>query len=107
MVLYTLTFRFSFFSLHKTWSSQLKISSVNENKSAGNCGFGHIYWRNPQLKTFCAVFSDQIKQLNRLEVPPGVLHNGNLIFPLFDVYLDVKTSNDPSINLGDVTSQRI
>ena len=107
MVLYTLNFRFSFFSLHKKWSSQLKISSVNENKSAGNCGFGHIYWGNPQWKTFCAVFSDQIKQLNRLEVPPGILHNGTLIFPLFDVYLDVKTSNDQSINLGDVTSQRI
>ena len=22
-------------------------SSVNVNKSAGNCKFGHIYWRNP------------------------------------------------------------
>ena len=29
------------------WSFPLKISSVNVIKSAGNCGFGHIYWRNP------------------------------------------------------------
>ena len=25
----------------------LKISSVNATKSAGNDGFGHIYWKNP------------------------------------------------------------
>ena len=25
----------------------IKISSVNVIKSAGNCGFGHSYWRNP------------------------------------------------------------
>ena len=25
----------------------LRISSVNVTKSAGNCGFGHIYWKNP------------------------------------------------------------
>ena len=44
-------------SLHKRWSFQLMISSVNVTKSAGNCGFGHIYWRNPWLKNsfFCAV----------------------------------------------------
>ena len=30
--------------LHKKWSFSLRISSVNV---AGNCGFGHIYWRNP------------------------------------------------------------
>ena len=34
-------------ALHKKWSFPLKISSVNVTKSAGNCGFGHIYWRNP------------------------------------------------------------
>ena len=33
--------------LHKKWSFPLRISSVNVTKSAGNCGFGHIYWRNP------------------------------------------------------------
>ena len=26
---------------------QLLDVSVNVTKSAGNCGFGHIYWRNP------------------------------------------------------------
>ena len=30
--------------LHKKWSVSLWISSVNVT---GNCGFGHIYWKNP------------------------------------------------------------
>ena len=34
-------------SLHKKWSLLLRIFSVNVTKSAGNCGFGDIYWRNP------------------------------------------------------------
>ena len=34
-------------TLHKKWSFPLTISSVNVTTSAGNCGFGHIYWRNP------------------------------------------------------------
>ena len=34
-------------SLQKKWSFPLRISSVNVTKSVGNCGFGHIYWRNP------------------------------------------------------------
>ena len=33
-------------ALHKKWNFTLRISSVNVTKSAGNCGFGHIYWRN-------------------------------------------------------------
>ena len=37
--------------LHKKWSFPLRISSVNLNKSAGNCKFAHIYWRNPLCKT--------------------------------------------------------
>ena len=32
---------------HKKWNFSLRISSVNVTKSAGNCGFGHIYWINP------------------------------------------------------------
>ena len=40
-----------FQTLHKKWSFLLSISSVNVTKSAGNCAFGHIYWRNPQWKT--------------------------------------------------------
>ena len=48
-------------SLHKKWSFALNISSVNDAKSAGKCGFGHIYWRNPLWKTsfFCVVFVNQ------------------------------------------------
>ena len=34
-------------SLHKKWSFALRIASLNVTKSAGNRGFGHIYWRNP------------------------------------------------------------
>ena len=34
-------------TLHKNWSFLLRIYSVNVIKSAGICGFGHIYWRNP------------------------------------------------------------
>ena len=33
-------------TLRKKWSFQLRVSSVNVTKSAGNCGFGNIYWRN-------------------------------------------------------------
>ena len=44
-------------TLHKKWSFSLRNSSINVTKSAGNCEFGHIYWRNPSWKTsfFCAV----------------------------------------------------
>ena len=35
----------------KNWSFPSRISSVNMTKYAGNCGFGHIYWRNPSWKT--------------------------------------------------------
>ena len=38
------------FSLHKKWNFLLRTSSVNVTKSAGNCGFGYIYWRNPKWK---------------------------------------------------------
>ena len=37
----------SIIQLHKKWSFPLRISSVNVTKSAGNFGFGHIYWKNP------------------------------------------------------------
>ena len=35
------------YSRHKKWSFPLRISSVNVTKSAGNCGLGHTYGRNP------------------------------------------------------------
>ena len=43
--------------LHKKWNFPLRISSLNMTKSAGKCGFDHIYWRNPQWKILfiCAV----------------------------------------------------
>ena len=34
-------------ALHKKGSFPIRISLVNVTKSAGNCGFGHIYWGNP------------------------------------------------------------
>ena len=38
-------------SLYKKWIFQLRISLVNVIKSASNCGFGHIYGRNPEWKS--------------------------------------------------------
>ena len=35
------------FTLYKKWSFLLRVSSVNVTKSAGNFGFGHIYWGKP------------------------------------------------------------
>ena len=49
-------------SQHKKWSFPLRISSVNVTKSSENCGFGHIYWRNPQRKT-CAVYQQSWRKL--------------------------------------------
>ena len=47
-------------SLNRNWSFPLRISSVNMTKSAVNCGFGHVYWRNPWWKTsfFCAMVTE-------------------------------------------------
>ena len=41
-----------FISLHKKWTFSLIISSVNVTKSAGNCGFGYIYWKNSTIESF-------------------------------------------------------
>ena len=47
------------FSLHKKSSFPLRISSVNVTKSAVSWGSGHIYWRNPEWKTYflCSVYT--------------------------------------------------
>ena len=37
-------------TLYKKSSFPLRIYSVNVTKSAENCGFDHIYWRNPEWK---------------------------------------------------------
>ena len=50
-----LTIDFNDQILRKKWSFPLRISSVYMTKSAVFCGFGHIYWRNPQWKTSCFV----------------------------------------------------
>ena len=39
-----------FHTLSRKWSFPLGISSVNVTRSAGNCEFGHFYWRNPKCK---------------------------------------------------------
>ena len=41
---------FSVCTMHKKWSFPLRICSVNVTKSAKNCGFDDIYWRNPWWK---------------------------------------------------------
>ena len=61
-------------ALHKKWSFPLRISSVNVTKSAGNCGFGQIYWRIPKWKTSffvqcrkpCLEFSSNMKVFSRV-----------------------------------------
>ena len=54
------------YTLDKKWILPLRISSINMTKSAGNYGFSHIYWKNPESKTsffvqWCLV--DQIAKL--------------------------------------------
>ena len=46
IVFYKLGFQSALSTLHKKWSFPIKIFSVNVTKSARNCGFSHIYWRN-------------------------------------------------------------
>ena len=41
----------TFIPLHKKWSCSFEIFSVNATKSAGQCRFSHIYWRNHEWKT--------------------------------------------------------
>ena len=44
------------YALHEKWSFPLRISSANETKTAGNCGFGHVYWKvfNGKLYFLCS-----------------------------------------------------
>ena len=50
-------------TLHKKWSFQLRISSVNVTKSTISCGFDHIYWKIHLLSSaicylmHCSLFS--------------------------------------------------
>ena len=76
--------------LHKKWSFLLRISSVNVTKSAGKCGFGHIYWKNSQWKTsFFVQWSDwnlqKIKQelSNTLRLNYGYLKIIHFLHPRY------------------------
>ena len=55
-------------ALHKKCSFPLRISPVNVTKSAGNCGFGHIYWRNFLWKTsfFLSLARNMLKIMKHL-----------------------------------------
>ena len=57
----TSQYRHKGITLHKKWSFQLRISSINVTKSVVSCGFGHIYWRTLKWKTsfFCAVLKEE------------------------------------------------
>ena len=50
----------------KKWSFPLRISSVNVTESPGNCGFGHIYWRNPSWTTSFFVSDAWVSYLNAI-----------------------------------------
>ena len=50
----------------KKWSFPLRISLVNMTKSAENCGFGHIFKRNPYWKTSFFVQCDNWSFLAKL-----------------------------------------
>ena len=51
--------------MRESWSFPLRIYSVNVTKSAIPCGFGHIYWRNPQWKIwfYCPVMVQRCSQI--------------------------------------------
>ena len=87
-----------------TWKSyvyhSLRISSVNLTKYAGNCVFGHIYWRNPSWKTsfLCSEkWGKMIKLKGKLGVTVTLLINvlkwcdvikaHHMITPIFYYYL--------------------
>ena len=53
--------------LHKKWSFLLKNSSVTVTKTAENCRFDHIYWRNPSWKTSFSVQCSEPCQTPNME----------------------------------------
>ena len=81
-------------TLQKKWSFPLKIFSVNVTKSAGDCGFGHIYWKNPKWKTsffhFCAV-----------QRPVNVPVMEKFKLPKMFSFTFLGYSNFPGVNLGN------
>ena len=53
----------------------LRISSVNVTKSAGKCGFSHIYWRNIEWKTsfFVQCETIEVEVMQMIVLVPTVL----------------------------------
>ena len=117
LVLDLITLLYLDFSLHKKWSFQLRISSVNITKSAGNCGFGHIYWRNSQWKTsfLCSVTTFSLKLFSRKNLIIVIWQNSKYAEDkaktegIFDVHTKSRRSYDClrsyrlSFNLGRVS----
>ena len=60
--------RKTFWTVHNPAYYPASISSVNLTKSAGNCRFGHIYWRNLQWKTSFFVVSVRLVNPPKNEV---------------------------------------
>ena len=56
----------------KKWSFPLRISSVKVTKSAWNCGFDHIYWRNFKEKPhfLCSDISKHISDTMHIFLLP-------------------------------------
>ena len=90
-------------SLNKKWSFQLRISSVNVTKSAGNCGFGYIYGRNPQWKTsFFVQCIDMVSLFGRNPTQLHLILNETFNFShtrVHGTFQCVVFSNDLIVNL--------
>ena len=83
--------------LHKKWSFPLRISSVNVTKSVGNCGFGHIYWRNPWWETsFFAQLFLPIRELLRCTLMCNYEYcNDNFVLYVGKILTLAPTTNHP------------
>ena len=58
-------YRIYYSKIYKNWSFTLRIFSVNVTKSAGNGGFGHIYWTNLQCKSWFVVLCILFKNIQK------------------------------------------
>ena len=63
---------YNMYTIQKKWSFPSRISSVNVTKSTGNCGFSHIYWRNPYGKLL--LFVQQYQPNNDSASPSRYRH---------------------------------
>ena len=57
----------------------LRISSINVTKSEGNCGFVHIYWRNPLWKTSFFVQWRMIEEQEKKHIKGLERHRKQLV----------------------------